>query len=146
MQDEELYEQENRRTSLTFDDVLRISLSRRRLLQGSVGVAVSSILAGCGSGSDSADLFEDGVPGSSVGIRNDDRPLNFASIPTSDGDFVSIPEGHSAQVLYACGDPIVSELDAYSNAGLEGGEEFDLRSGDHHDGMYFFRPERCEPD
>ena len=39
------------------------------------------------------------------------------SVSLNQDDKVTIPEGHSAQVLYAYGDPISSELDLYSNMG-----------------------------
>ena len=53
-------------------------------------------------------------------------------------DRVTLPPGHSAQVLYAYGDPLTSDLEPYSNRGTEPASEWDFRAGDHHDGMHFF--------
>lgn len=132
--------QETKTKGITFDDVLTISLSRRNIMKGGVGLAVSSLLAGCGNGSDSSDAsaFLADQPGGGIGARDTFTSLNFSSISTSDADYVTVPEGHVARVLYAVGDPLNSSLADYSNVGAEAGEEFDFRAGDHHDGMYFF--------
>ena len=54
-----------------------------------------------------------------------DPVLNFDVVPTSDFDAVVIPPEHSAQVLYAYGDPIAAGLSPFSNSGTEPGLEFD---------------------
>ena len=63
--------------------------------------------------------------------------LNFAAVSTSDADLVSVPEGHTARVLYAYGDPLGETLAPFANDGSEPSSEFDFRAGDHHDGVYF---------
>jgi len=147
MQSEKTTDRPNKVKALTFDDVLRISLTRRTLMKGGVGLAAASLLAGCGSddddSTDGAALTNETENGALDTPDVNEVPeaemsLNFSSISTSEGDFVAIPEGHKAQVLYALGDPLTSNLGNYTNDGTEGGDEFDFRSGDHHDGMYFF--------
>ncbi len=64
--------------------------------------------------------------------------FNFKVVSLNQEDKVTIPDGHSARVLYAYGDPISPHLDAYSRMGTEPAAEWDDRAGDHHDGMHFF--------
>jgi len=73
------------------------------------------------------------APGSSESVE-----LNFDAIRADSEDNVNVPSGHTATVLYSCGDPLAQGLSAYSNGGDEPGSEFDNRSGDCHDGMWFF--------
>jgi secreted PhoX family phosphatase len=102
-------------------------VTRRGILKGSVALGVASFV-----GLHLADKngAEAQVPTAPV--------LNFDAVPTSDFDAVVIPPGHSAQFLYAYGDPIAAGLSPFSNSGTEPGLEFDQRAGDHHDGVYFF--------
>ena len=64
--------------------------------------------------------------------------FNFRVVSLNQFDRVTVPEGHSAHVLYAYGDPISPDLSGYSNVGTESGLEWDRRAGDNHDGMHFF--------
>ncbi len=83
-------------------------------------------LAGCAGGTDSD--------------TPDLKPaLNFSSAPLNQTyDGVSVPEGYQVNILYKLGDPINALTPAYLNNGTEAFNSFEYRSGDHHDGMYFF--------
>ena len=113
-----------------FNEVLEAAVadpSRRQILRGGLGLSALSFLglAGCGGG---------GGGGTSVA-----NALNFTATPlnaTYDG--VSVASGYQTQVLYKLGDPINTTTPAYSNLGTEPSASFDFRSGDHHDGMYYF--------
>ena len=62
--------------------------------------------------------------------------LGFAAVPKSLADVVAVPAGYSVTVLYRLGDPINAATSAFANNGTDG--DFASRSGDHHDGMYYF--------
>ena len=114
-----------------FNDVLKQAIdnpSRRNILRGGLGLGALSFLglAGCGGSSDAA------LPA---------KGLNFTATPLNQTyDGVSVAQGYKVEVLYKLGDPIkpLTDVPAYLNNGTETSASFDLRSGDHHDGMYFF--------
>ena len=62
--------------------------------------------------------------------------LGFTAVSKSLADVVTVPAGYSVQVLYRLGDPINAATAAYANDGTD--SNFAARSGDHHDGMYYF--------
>ena len=113
--------------------------SRRGVLAGaatlSLAALAGTILGGCGD--------SDGV-GNRDGSTPEDMPqqarpaFNFQVVSLNMDDRVTLPPGHSAQVLFAYGDPLTSALTAYSNVGTEPASQWDDRAGDHHDGMRFF--------
>ena len=107
-------------------------IRRRSVLAGATTLSLAALagtmLGGCGDGK---------------GVRDEPTPaampaFNFEAVPLNRDDRVTLPPGHSAQVLLAYGDPFTSALDAYSNQGTEAASEWDFRAGDHHDGMHFF--------
>ncbi|WP_295550376.1 PhoX family phosphatase [Limnohabitans sp. Rim8] len=112
-----------------FNDVLQSAMSdpsRRQILRGGLGLSALSFLglAGCG--------------GSSA-VSAPAKALNFSATPLNQTyDGVSVASGYKAEVLYKLGDPINATTPAYLNNGTETSASFDFRSGDHHDGMYFF--------
>lgn len=62
--------------------------------------------------------------------------LGFSAVSKSLEDVVSVPAGYTVTVLYRLGDPIAAGVSAYANNGTD--TNFAQRSGDHHDGMYYF--------
>ncbi len=112
-----------------FDDVLKEALSdpsRRQILRGGLGLSALSFLglAGCGGGGGGA------LPA---------KGLNFTATPLNQTfDGVSVAQGYKAELLFKLGDPINASTPAYLNNGTETSSSYDFRSGDHHDGMYFF--------
>ena len=112
-----------------FDDVLKEALSdpsRRQILRGGLGLSALSFLglAGCGGGGGGA------LPA---------KGLNFTATPLNQTyDGVSVAQGYKAELLIKLGDPINASTPAYLNNGTETSASYDFRSGDHHDGMYFF--------
>lgn len=125
-------------SSPTFQQIINQHLenpSRRNILKGSVGVAALGFLglAGCGGG--------DGAVASSTGGSTQLNAVGFTSTPFSLADSVQVAEGYQFQVLYKLGDPIAAGVADYMNDGSDAANnpsEFQFRSGDHHDGMYFF--------
>ena len=108
-------------------------ISRRSVLAGATTLSLAALagtmLGGCGDGSGEApdEPAQPIMPA-----------FNFEVVPLNMDDRVTLPPGHSAQVLYAYGDPLTSDFEAYSNQGAEPASEWDYRAGDHHDGMRFF--------
>ncbi|TJY56613.1 PhoX family phosphatase [Sinimarinibacterium sp. CAU 1509] len=105
-------------------DVLNARITRRQAVFGGLSATTAAMFGSVGL----------------VGCSDDDNgaspKLGFSAVAHSKADFVSIPSGYSAAVLYALGDPIKAGIGAYSNAGLDA--DFDQRAGDHHDGMSYF--------
>lgn len=124
--------QTDSKLSTHFDDVLKQALadpSRRSILRGGLGLSALSFLglAGCGGGDSVA-------AGASPA-----KALNFTATPLNQTyDGVSVASGYKVELLYKLGDPINATTPAYLNNGTETSASFDFRSGDHHDGMYFF--------
>lgn len=115
-----------------FDSVLHGRLSRRGLLRTSVASASAVVLgtfgvSACGGGSNGADPTP--VPPA-------DKLLGFGAVAKSLADQVVLPAGYSASVIYALGDPLAAGVPAYKNDGSD--TDFELRAGDHHDGMEWF--------
>ena len=110
-------------------------VSRRRVLAGAATLSLAGLaglaLGGC-EGDDDTATAPDGT------MQPVAPAFNFEVVPLNMDDRVTLPPGHSAQVLYAYGDPLTSSLAAYSNMGTEPASEWDDRAGDHHDGMRFF--------
>ena len=108
-------------------------ISRRSVLTGATTLSLAALagtmLGGCGDGDGAA---PDGTAQPAM------PSFNFAVVPLNMDDKVTLPPGHSARVLYAYGDPLTSDLGAYSNMGTEPASEWNYRAGDHHDGMRFF--------
>ena len=109
----------------SFADVLDTRLSRRRLLKGAAAVtAVGSMpLAGCATG----------------GSRRE-PVLGFTGISTSTADAVRVPQGYTANVLYAWGDPVghQSGSPAFRQDAGNTADEQALQAGMHHDGIHYF--------
>ena len=110
-------------------------VSRRRVLAGATTIGLAGlaglVLGGC-EGDGEAAVAADG------NMQPAAPAFNFEIVSLNMDDRVTLPPGHSAQVLYAYGDPLTSALAAYSNTGSEPASEWDNRAGDHHDGMRFF--------
>ena len=115
-------------------------VTRRGVLAGAATIGVAGlaglILGGCEG--DPGATGPAGPAGPAGPTPAAPPEFNFKVVSLNRDDKVTIPEGHSAQVLYAYGDPISSELDVYSNMGTEPALQWDKRAGDHHDGMHFF--------
>ncbi|MBL8387500.1 MAG: PhoX family phosphatase [Hydrogenophaga sp.] len=108
-----------------FDQVLRSRLNRRSLLRGAglVGTA-----AGTGALSACAGIGQDQGPAL--------QSLGFGAVVKHTADKVVVPEGYTAQVIYALGDPLNASTPAFRNDGTD--TDFGNRAGDHHDGMEWY--------
>lgn len=115
----------------TFEQILEARMSRRGLLKGSFALVATSLLG--------AGLSSCGGDSASTGGTTTTTPsltLSFNAVAKSVADALSVPAGYTATVLLATGDPINTSVPRYKNDGTD--TDFDNRSGDHHDGMYYF--------
>lgn len=110
-----------------FSDILSARVSRRQALLGGLSATTAAVFSSFGL-SGCSDDDDDPAPQT--------PNLGFDAVAKGVQDFVAIPAGYSAAVLYALGDPMKAGVAAYTNTGADG--DFDKRAGDHHDGMYFF--------
>ncbi|MBX3610004.1 MAG: PhoX family phosphatase [Hydrogenophaga sp.] len=119
-------EDSNTSANLPFEQVLATRLSRRSLLRGGAAAtaAAGAALTGCATPMASG---EGPAPVAKLG---------FQPVPHSLADSVIVPPGYTAQVIYALGDPLGADVPAFKNDGTD--ERWDLRAGDHHDGMEWF--------
>ncbi|WP_310566137.1 PhoX family phosphatase [Hydrogenophaga sp.] len=107
--------------------VLDARLSRRGLLRGAVGAASVGTLAATG-------LSGCATAGASLPAAA--SQLGFNPVAKSLADAVVVPEGYTAQIVYALGDPLTAGTPAFKNDGTD--TDFANRAGDHHDGMEWF--------
>ena len=102
--------------------------SRRTVLQGGLGLAVSGLLAplaGCASLAGGAES----------------PLLGFKGVPIGTADAVVVPEGYSAQTLAAWGEPVGLSGEDHAfrfDAGNSAAQQ-ETQMGMHHDGIHFFR-------
>jgi hypothetical protein len=107
----------------SFAEVLEINLQRRRLLQGGLGASALAFLGlPLGAGAR-------GAPGAAA--------MAFRGVPVAADDAVHVPEGYTAEVLYAWGDP-VSDGPAFAPDAGNSAADQERQAGMHHDGMHFF--------
>ncbi|WP_228035647.1 PhoX family protein [Oculatella sp. LEGE 06141] len=115
----------------SFDQVLtRARMGRRGFLKGSSSLAAASML-GMGLA-----FLADAVNHKGQVAKAADLSLNFNPVAKSIADTLIVPEGYTARVLLATGDPIKSNVTAYKNNGTD--NDFNVRAGDHHDAMQYF--------
>lgn len=98
-------------------------LSRRRLLQGSLGMALSVLWGGAG--------FAAPVPAAS-------SRLGFSAIAASRADTVQVPPGYSATPFLPWGTPLHKNAPAFRADAGNSGQDQEHQIGSHHDGMHFF--------
>jgi secreted PhoX family phosphatase len=112
----------------SFQNVLSRSFNRRSFLKGSSALAAAT--AGMS-------LLGNSFTRKTLTAQAATVPkLNFTAVAKSIADTLTVPEGYTAKVLLATGDPLHSKVTPYKNDGTD--NDFDLRVGDHHDAMQYF--------
>lgn len=115
----------------TFEQVLAARLSRRQVVGGGVAAAVAGTLGGVGS-------LLSAVPAQALPNQGGRKKLlGFRGIETSTADAVVVPEGYTAEVLIAWGDP-VSEGAEFKDDASNTAYEQSWQWGMHNDGMVYF--------
>ncbi len=125
-------EQSNPTGRPSLGDLIETQLSRRTIIKAGLGAAVTSAfglgLSGCASS------------GGDGGAAGDAAPfqVSFKSVsPSLLNDEVIVPQGYSARLFYAWGDP-VSDGPAFAQDASNSAADQARQAGMHHDGMHFF--------
>lgn len=123
-------DEENSNTSNnpTFDAVLRARLSRRNILRGSLGTAMTAAFGSLGLTACSDDDDDDSAPAEVL--------LSFTAVAKTLDDASTVATGYTATTVFATGDPMFADVGAAANDGTD--TAYDRRSGDCHDGMVYF--------
>ncbi|MGB3136225.1 MAG: PhoX family phosphatase [Nodosilinea sp.] len=115
--------------------IARAQIGRRGFLKGSSSLAAAAML---GTG---VAMAIDSVKRTGRAAAASDLRLSFSPVAKSTADALVVPEGYTATVLLATGDPIKSSVTPYKNDGTD--NDFEVRAGDHHDGMHYFGMNRA---
>ena len=114
------------------------SAARRQWLHGGLGAAMAAAfgplaagMSGCAAGP--------GTSGSPSALAISPK-LGFRPVPPSRADQVVVPEGYSAQVIAAWGEPVgvPGAMPAWRPDASNSAADQALQLGMHHDGMHFF--------
>lgn len=130
-----------------FRDILQQNMSRRGLIvkaaSGAAALALASSLSGCGDEStNTAPVPVDpnkpstNPPATPTGVLPE--KLTFKPVAKNLNDWVTVPEGYTASVLLAMGDPLNTSVGAWDDNNVPSGPSFQFRAGDCHDGMHYF--------
>ena len=119
----------------TFQQVLNSGLSRRNVLRGGLGGALTAMFApvaltACGGGDDPVAAAPAAPTAPTATL------LGFTAVAKTLADTNTVPAGYTARVILACGDPLATGVSAYKNDGTDTG--YDKRVGDCHDGIQYY--------
>lgn len=121
------------------EDVLQhAQMQRRTLLRGGFGAGVaaafgaSALLSACGGGDDAA-----AAPAPAPSGPQASYAVNFKGVPATVGEQVVVPEGYTAEVLFAAGDAVVAGATAFTGTYLDSAG-YEKVAGGNHDGMHFY--------
>ncbi len=130
-------ENHNPSNNESFNEVLeRARLGRRGFLKGSSSLVAASML-----GTGMAFLADSVKREGGAAAAASDLRLSFSPVSKSIADTLTVPEGYTARVLLATGDPIKRNVTPYKNDGTD--NDFEVRAGDHHDAMQYFGMNRA---
>jgi secreted PhoX family phosphatase len=119
----------NPSANLPLDELTAMS-SRRRFLQQA---AAAAFIAGAPMVVRDASLLAYAAPPSAGEVG----AITFKSVGVTTADTVTVPEGYTARVLFAWGDPI-SDGPAFKQDASNSADDQLKQAGMHHDGMYFY--------
>lgn len=122
-----------------FNTVVERRYSRRSILRGSIGAALTGLFAGLPlplRGELGAGLNAE-LRAGQTNTRSRELPA-FAAIPTSDADEVRVPPGYVARPFLPWGTPICGDYPEYRPDAGNSGAQQECQMGSHHDGMHFF--------
>ena len=127
--DFESMEDSNRSVNPSIHDVS--DPARRRMLKGGLGSVIGGLLAPLVGGS---------LMGCATGGLSGGTGLGFKSVPISTADGVVVPEGYTAEVIAAWGEPVglSGEMPAFKPDASNTAAEQEAQMGMHHDGIHFF--------
>lgn len=121
----------NSSNNQTFEEILAARLSRRQVLGSGAGAAALAAAGGVSS-------LLTAIPAEARPRHRPNQPLlGFQGIPTSSADTLIVPEGYTAEVLIAWGDP-VSDGPEFKDDASNTAYEQAWQWGMHNDGMVYF--------
>ena len=122
----------NSSNNTSFEQIVEARMSRRAAIGGGVATAVTATVGSVGA-------LLNAVPAEATGWHHGRRrpTLGFQGIPVSAADEVIVPQGYSARVLIAWGDP-VSTGPEFKQDASNSADEQNLQWGMHNDGMVYF--------
>lgn len=125
----------NPSSNTPFAEIVQRRLSRRAMLRGGIGAAVSTILASSASAVVPSPLLLSSLDP----FFRTDPSLGFDAVPVSRADEVLVPAGYRAQAFVPWGTPLTGDLPEFdaleaSNSGADQEQQV----GSHHDGMHYF--------
>jgi secreted PhoX family phosphatase len=125
-------EDSNRSSNPTIHELS--SPARRTVIRGSLGMAVSGLLAPLAGLGGSLSL------GGCATATAGDPLLGFKGVPVSTSDTVVVPEGYTVQVIAPWGDPVglSGENPAFKPNASNTAAEQAAQLGMHHDGIHYF--------
>jgi len=125
-----------------FSAILEKKLSRREVLAGAFGTAVTGIfgLPGfIGETEAAAPRIPAGLlAGRPLSPALSGPKLNFSTVPITRSDTVTIPPGYRAQALAPWGMPITGSYPEFKPDGSNSGEDQEQQVGSNHDGIHYF--------
>ena len=131
-------------TPLSFQQLLQQRLSRRQLLKGGLGFAISAAFSGTVLAHNKLDkLTKDSLTVPRPHVLSAPHSI-FATLrfqPIAAAllqDKVIVPQGYTATVLYPWGEPIKQGVAEFKYDASNSAAEQALQAGMHHDGMSFF--------
>ena len=139
-----LMEDSNRSANPSFDAVS--DPARRVWLRGGAAAAMGGLLAplaGCESAPPVVAVPAPAGRAAAPAPAAGPRLLGFQAVPPSSANWVVVPPGYQAELLYAWGDAIgapdqLPGQPAFRPDGGNSADEQALQAGMHHDGMHFF--------
>jgi uncharacterized protein len=120
---------------------------RRLMLRGGLGASLASLLAvplaACGGGDDAAPAPV-ASPAPPTEAPAEDLSIRFKPLAESTADGVAVPEGYTAQVLFAAGDVVEAGGRAFAGSFLTSADT-NRMAGGNHDGMHFYELPGVDP-
>ncbi len=122
----------NPSTAPHLKDLVAARINRRDVIKGGVGA-----MAMAGFSSVALTAAQEAQAHDRVARVAGTAPaLDFTPVARSTADSISVAAGYGAKVIYATGDSLSPGVPEYAGDGSE--DRYDLRCGDHHDGMNYF--------
>ncbi|WP_414575581.1 PhoX family protein [Anabaena sp. CCY 9402-a] len=124
------------------DVIDRVSLSRRRFIMTAVGTSVLTVLGDVSIGgflqSVEAAPIPKGTGFAGIGFKSIPPNLRNPATGLLEKDLVSVPEGYTAKVLIAWGDPIMPTAPDWLPDASQDAAAQEMQYGMHVDGMHYF--------
>ena len=126
----------NQSANQAFETILNAGLSRRAVLKGGLGTAITALFGGAGA------LGLSSWP--NLAGATSAKLMGFEAVAVSVADTVVVPKGYKVQPLVPWGTPIAGNRPAYDLLKNTGADQAN-QMGSHHDGMHFFPIEGKDP-